>query len=65
MAERNDKDPVIEFIDRQGRPQKGTLVELLSSKDKGVVTVQDATALAFYDLALRIKQQEEDNPDKP
>lgn len=50
MPNTNERFPdnKITFRDRQGREQRGTIVELLGQPDKGVETIQDAIALAWY-----------------
>jgi len=49
----------ISFRDRQGREQRGTIVELLGQSDRGVETVQDAIALAFYTMQQDLARRQE------
>jgi hypothetical protein len=43
----------LQIVDRNGQVQTGTVEEFLSDPGKGVETLRDAIAVAFYDFTKR------------
>ena len=52
----------IAFRDRQGKEQRGTVVELLGQPDRGVETLQDAIAVAWHAMCQDLARNQE-NPE--